>query len=99
MWYTLLRSYICSLEELYHKCEFDNVEQMIGYYNNLYFMKIPDTWGKMIMLEYCQEYRDNSSTDILGNRIRFAWNKINQWYVEIRDKKSNEQEKSRIILL
>ena len=53
MWYTLLRSYICSFEELYYKCEFDNVEQMIGYYNNLYFMKIPDTWGKRIMLEYC----------------------------------------------
>lgn len=54
---------------MYYKCEFDGKEQTTNHYNNLYFIKPLDLWGKNIMLEYRKEYRDSTDTNTLGNRI------------------------------
>ena len=39
------------------------------------------------MLEYNKEYKDTTETDTLGNKIRFAQNRINECCSEIRDKR------------
>ena len=80
------KAYTCSFEILYYKYEFDSDENTIRYYNDLYFIKIPNPWGKRIMLQYSKEYRDNTDTDILGNWIRFARDKTNQLCAKIRNK-------------
>ena len=89
-----LEAYTCSFEESYYKCEFDSDDQTIGYYNDLYFMKIPNPWGKKFILEYSKEYGDSTDIDTLGNKIKFPQNRINQCCGEIRDtilmKKQNE---------
>lgn len=46
-----VETYICSFDEPYYKCEFDSADQIAGYYNDLNFMKIPNSWGKKIILE------------------------------------------------
>lgn len=89
-----LEAYTCSFEESYYKCEFDSDDQTIGYYNDLYFMKIQNPWGKKFMLEYSKEYGDSTYIDTLGNKIKFPQNWINQCCGEIRDtilmKKQNQ---------
>ena len=39
------------------------------------------------MLEFDKEYKDTTETDTLGNRIRFAQIRINEWCSEIRDRR------------
>ena len=82
-----LEEYTWSFEELYYKCEFVKDESIVCYYNDLYFMKIPDACRKKIMLEYNKEYGDTTKIDTLGNMIRFARNRINEWCDEIRDRR------------
>lgn len=82
-----LQAYTCSFKDLYYKYEFDSERNTTRYYNDLCFMKIPDPQGKKIMLEYSKEYRDSTDIDTFRNRIRFARNRINKWYAEIRDKR------------
>ena len=91
-----LEEYTCSFEELYYKCEFDKNENTICYYNDLYFIKIPNPWGKRIMLEYNKEYGDTTQIDTLGNRIRFARNRISKWCADIRDKRLMKKQNWRL---
>ena len=72
-----LEAYTCSFKELYYKCEFGSDENTIGYYNDLYFIKIPNPWDKRNMLEYSKEYGDCTNTGTLENKIGFARNRIN----------------------
>ena len=37
------------------------------------------------MLEYNNKYEDTTETDTLGNKIRFARNRMSEWCAEIRD--------------
>lgn len=39
MRFMLFKAYTCRFEKLCYKCEFDNDENVVGYYNDLYFKK------------------------------------------------------------
>lgn len=60
-----LKAYTYSFKELYYKCECITDDQMIGYYNDLYFKKNTRPMDKRIMLEYSNEYGDSTNAEML----------------------------------